>query len=151
MQADGDNACTYHTTMRNFFCHHVIWLMLAVVPLNATATYLPYVVFSAPSLETSSVQEQQGARGLLFKVSPSVALELSLDHKRQHKRLLTPIPYTAALAQGQVDAGHRRLTAVRCFSRISFFFPRKLSPRSGTDDPFPIPTCDNRFLSSLPR
>jgi hypothetical protein len=139
MQTDDDNAFSHCTAMRNFFFHRMIWLMLTAVPLNATAACLPHVIFpvQSPYLETLSLQEQQEARGLLFKVSPSVAQQLSLDDKRQHKRLLTLMRYAAAPVRGQIDAAHIRLTAVPCFSWICLFFPRKLAPRSATDDPFP--------------
>ena len=123
--------------MRRLLLSLVSWLMLEAILLNTAAALLPADSCLPQSSHTSTTfaQSHQDCSDWLFKNTSSVSHELSLQCKRQSKRVLALVHFFTLFSQTQERDGHLRPALTPVFFPTLFFFPRKLSPPSATDEP----------------
>jgi hypothetical protein len=125
-------------TIQRLLFSWLVWLLLIAVPLNTGATLL---LGDAPLPQPSSqgeegIQSHKDAQRDFFKETSSASQEFSLQSERQSKKTRVLIRRLDTTLQDQ-DRTRRLRSAPIIISRPThFFFPRKLSPPTASDDPF---------------
>jgi len=116
----------------------VVCLVLAVVVAHSVSVFSPYYSASFESSEpvTALARVHAGGRNSLFKNTSSVSHELSLKSERESKKVYGLLRRFDSASQKSPAEKNLRSTQMPTFLPAQLFFFRKLSPPSGTDDPF---------------
>ena len=126
--------------MRRFLPVCAGWLILEMILLRGAATFLPDDPFllraSDPTPTFARADLDPGE--VLFKETFSVSQELSLLCKQENKQSRTLASSVDSLLRVQERNDRWSFVQTRVAPLVTlFFFPRKLSPASPEDGPFP--------------
>lgn len=116
----------------------LVWLFLVVTPLTTAAVSLPLVSPAPQSQDRTPewAQSQGHTQHEFFKETSSISQELRAQSERQSKKARIWVRRLEALLQDQQRSCSLKSLPVLTTRPVRFFFPRKLSPPSTSDDPF---------------
>ena len=125
-------------TVQRLLFFWLVWLLLIVVPLNTGATFL---LGDSPSLQPSNqvsewIQSHRDTPRDFFKETSSVSQEFSLQSERQSKKARVLVRRLATALRDQDRTQRLRSVLIIITRPARFFFPRKLSPPTASDEPF---------------
>jgi hypothetical protein len=116
----------------------VIWFLLAVMSSNIGGALFATTVDASQSSDPTPVLAgaRAGRGNLLSESVSSASREFSLQNQRQSKKVRMLIRRGDTVHQSPQEKSDFRLIRMPAFLPVRFFFPRKLSPPSASEDPF---------------